>query len=44
MRESKIERKTKETNIKIKLNIDGQGKYKISTSKKFFDHMLETFS
>ena len=44
MRESKIERKTKETKIKIKLNIDGQGKYKISTSKKFFDHMLETFS
>ena len=44
MREAKIERKTKETDIKVKLNIDGQGKYKISTSKKFFDHMLETFS
>lgn len=39
-----ITRKTNETDIKIKLNIDGEGKYKINTGIKFFDHMLETLS
>ncbi|MFC1690877.1 imidazoleglycerol-phosphate dehydratase HisB [Nanoarchaeota archaeon] len=43
-RTSKIERKTNETSIKIKLNIDGKGKYKISTGIGFLDHMLETFA
>lgn len=44
MRKSKIERKTKETQIKIELNIDGKGKSKIATGVKFLDHMLELFS
>ena len=37
-------RKTKETYIKIKLNLDGKGKNKIFTTIPFFDHMLELFS
>jgi len=40
MRKSGIERKTKETNISIQLNLDGTGKYSIKTSIPFLDHML----
>ncbi len=43
-RSATVTRKTKETDIKIKINIDGEGKYKINTGIKFFDHMLETLS
>jgi len=39
-RKAKIERKTKETNIKVSLNLDGKGEYKINTSVPFVDHML----
>lgn len=40
MREASVERKTKETDIKINLSLDGEGKYDISTGIGFFDHML----
>lgn len=40
----KLTRKTKETDIKIELNIDGKGEYRINTGLKFLDHMLESFS
>lgn len=40
----KLSRKTKETDIKIELNIDGTGKSNIDTGLKFFDHMLESFN
>jgi imidazoleglycerol-phosphate dehydratase len=40
MRTSKVTRKTKETDIKLELNLDGTGAYRISTSIPFFDHML----
>lgn len=44
MREASIERNTKETRIAARLDIDGQGKYDISTGIRFFDHMLELFT
>jgi imidazoleglycerol-phosphate dehydratase len=44
MRTAKLERKTNETNIALSLNIDGRGKYEISTGIRFFDHMLELFA
>jgi imidazoleglycerol-phosphate dehydratase len=40
MRQAAVERATKETQIKLKLNIDGTGKSKIQTGIPFFDHML----
>ncbi|MFX1310528.1 MAG: imidazoleglycerol-phosphate dehydratase HisB [Promethearchaeota archaeon] len=39
-RKTQLARKTKETNIKMDLNIDGTGDYKINTSIGFFDHLL----
>ena len=44
MREATIERNTNETQIKLKLNIDGTGKHSIKTPIKFFTHMLEQFA
>lgn len=44
MRTAKIERKTKETDIQVSLNIDGTGISNIQTGVGFFDHMLEGFS
>ncbi|RAP52738.1 MAG: imidazoleglycerol-phosphate dehydratase [Methanosphaera sp. rholeuAM270] len=43
-RTAKISRKTKETDIKIQLNIDGTGKSNIDTGLKFFDHMLDSLT
>ncbi len=40
MRKAKVERKTSETEVKINLNLDGEGKYSIDTSIPFLDHML----
>ena len=37
-------RETKETRVKISLNLDGEGKGEINTGAPFFDHMLELFS
>jgi imidazoleglycerol-phosphate dehydratase len=44
MREVKYERKTLETQIDLKLKIDGAGKSSIKTGIGFFDHMLTLFS
>ncbi|MFQ5962897.1 MAG: imidazoleglycerol-phosphate dehydratase HisB [Candidatus Scalinduaceae bacterium] len=40
-RTSNINRKTSETSISLSLNLDGEGKRKISTGIGFFDHMLD---
>ena len=39
-----VTRKTSETDIKLKLNLDGKGIYNINTGVNFFNHMLESFS
>jgi imidazoleglycerol-phosphate dehydratase len=44
VRKAIVHRKTAETEIHINLNIEGQGKYKVSTGIRFFDHMLELFT
>ncbi len=44
MRRATIQRTTKETDIRGVLVIDGQGRYKVSTGIRFFDHMLELFA
>ena len=41
MRTAAIERKTKETQIKLELNLDGSGEGTIDTGIGFFNHMLE---
>ena len=44
MRKSEINRKTAETDISLKLDIDGMGENKIDTGCGFLDHMLTLFS
>ena len=44
MRTSEINRKTKETNIFLSLNLDGSGNCEIDTGVGFFDHMLTLFA
>jgi imidazoleglycerol-phosphate dehydratase len=44
VRKGVINRVTTETQIKLTLRIEGQGRYRISTGIRFFDHMLELFT
>lgn len=44
MRESKVSRKTNETEIDVRINLDGSGNSDINTGIAFFDHMLNSFS
>jgi imidazoleglycerol-phosphate dehydratase len=39
-----VTRKTKETDIRVELGLDGSGQYDINTGIPFFDHMLESFA
>src|SRR2546423_14616599 len=43
-RTAAIHRKTNETDIRLKLNLDGRGNARIATGIRFFDHMLELFA
>ena len=40
MRKAKVERKTKESEVLVELNIDGSGQISVETGVPFFDHML----
>ena len=44
MREAYVTRKTAETDIKLRICIDGQGKADVDTGCGFFDHMLTLFA
>ena len=44
MRTEEVYRKTKETEVKVKVNLDGEGKTDISTSVPFLDHMLTSLA
>ena len=44
MRKSEVNRKTKETDIQVKLNLDGEGKAVLNSGIGFFDHMLNTLA
>ncbi|NWG44993.1 MAG: imidazoleglycerol-phosphate dehydratase HisB [Alphaproteobacteria bacterium] len=44
MRTATVERKTKETEIFVSLDLDGTGEYDVDTGIGFLDHMLESFS
>jgi imidazoleglycerol-phosphate dehydratase len=43
-RRATVERKTRETDIAVKLAIDGTGRYAVDTNLPFLDHMLELFA
>ena len=40
-RTATIHRKTNETDIRLKMNLDGRGKSRVTTGIRFFDHMLD---
>ena len=41
MRRARIDRRTTETRVRVRLDLDGRGRYEISTGIRFLDHMLE---
>jgi len=43
-RRATIHRQTTETDIRASLNIDGRGRYQVSTGIRFLDHLLELFA
>ncbi len=44
MRQASVQRKTKETEIVVNLDLDGDGGYRVATGIGFLDHMLEQLS
>lgn len=44
MRTAKLKRDTKETSIKLELDLDGSGDYEVETGVSFFNHMLQSFA
>jgi len=43
-RRAAVRRKTAETDIHVRLSLDGRGRYRVSTGIRFLDHMLELFA
>jgi imidazoleglycerol-phosphate dehydratase len=44
LRRARIDRRTTETEIRLSLELDGRGRYDVTTGIRFFDHMLELFT
>ena len=44
MRKAAVERTTKETRIRVAIDLDGTGQYRVATGIGFLDHMLEQLS
>ena len=44
MRKAEVKRETRETQIEVKINLDGKGVYNVDTPVGFLNHMIETFS
>ncbi|MCX8150866.1 MAG: imidazoleglycerol-phosphate dehydratase HisB [Candidatus Bathyarchaeota archaeon] len=44
MRTAEVYRKTRETEVTVKVNLDGEGKIEVDTGIGFFDHLLTSFS
>jgi imidazoleglycerol-phosphate dehydratase len=44
MRSAKVHRKTKETDVRVELNLDGSGQSSVSIGLPFLEHMLELFA
>ena len=43
-RSASVERKTRETDVRVEIELDGTGEYSVSTGIPFLDHMLESFA
>ena len=43
-RTASVTRRTKETDVRVEIDLDGAGEYQVSTGLPFFDHMLESFA
>jgi imidazoleglycerol-phosphate dehydratase len=44
VRRALIDRRTKETRVRVRLGLDGRGRYDVATGIRFLDHMLELFT
>ncbi len=44
MRRAEVKRRTAETDVRVRLVLEGRGRYSISTGVRFLDHMLELFT
>jgi imidazoleglycerol-phosphate dehydratase len=44
MRRARIDRRTTETRVTVRLTLDGRGRYDVRTGIRFLDHMLELFA
>ena len=43
-RTASVERKTRESDVRVEIDLDGSGEYEVTTGIPFFDHMLQSFA